>query len=38
MKDDETLSSGVGYLVHVLLMLSKYWEVRARRARRARLA
>lgn len=28
VKDDETLSSGVGYLVHVLLMLSKYWEVR----------
>lgn len=28
VKDDETLSSGVGYLVHVLLMLSKFWEVR----------
>eukprot|EP01033_Poteriospumella_lacustris_P009177 gene9177-6603_t len=27
VKDDETLSSGVGYLVHVLLMLSKYWEI-----------
>lgn len=27
VKDDETLSSGLGYLVHVILILSKYWEI-----------
>jgi hypothetical protein len=27
VKDDESLASALGYLVHVLLMLSKYWEV-----------